>query len=30
MHLFIYVPKGYRLRLRVLKDGTVEATLEPI
>jgi hypothetical protein len=30
MHLRVTVPKGYRVKIRILKDGTTEVTLEPI
>ena len=29
MRLQIAIPKGYRLRVRFLKDGTTEVALEP-
>ena len=30
MHLVITIPRGFRLTLTVLKDGTFELKLEPI
>ena len=30
MQLRLTVPRGYRVRIRILSDGTAEVTLEPV